>query len=78
MRTSCISLVCFISVHWLIKDIEDKAARVRRLSDLVRGLPKVNYELLRVMSKHLKRIVARSQENKMTIRNGKPHAFPGN
>jgi len=53
-----------------MEDIEDKAARVRRLSELVHGLPKVNYELLRIMSRHLKGIVARSQENKMTIRNG--------
>jgi RhoGAP domain len=51
-------------------DIEDKTARVRKLAELVRGLPKVNYELLRVMSKHLRRIVRRAQENKMTIRNG--------
>jgi RalA-binding protein 1 len=56
----------------LILDIEDKNARVNRLTELVHGLPKVNYELLRIMSKHLKRIVKRSQENKMTIRNGKP------
>jgi len=54
----------------LCTDIEDKSARVRRLGELVHTLPKVNYELLRVMSKHLKRIVACSQENKMTIRNG--------
>jgi RalA-binding protein 1 len=44
---------------------------VRRLAELVRELPKVNYEVLQVLSKHLKRIVQRSQENKMTIRNGK-------
>lgn len=55
----------------LILDIEDKAVRVTRLTELVHELPKVNYELLRIMSKHLKRIVKRSQENKMTIRNGK-------
>jgi RalA-binding protein 1 len=58
-------------VFCLIVDIEDKTARVNRLIELVHGLPKVNYELLRIMSKHLKRIVKRSQENKMTIRNGK-------
>lgn len=58
-----------------MEDIEDKAARIRRLSELVRALPKVNYELLRIISRHLKRIVARAQENKMTIRNGSPHAL---
>jgi RhoGAP domain len=58
-----------------MEDIEDKTARVRRLSELVRALPKVNYELLRIISKHLKRIVAHAQENKMTIRNGGPRSF---
>jgi RalA-binding protein 1 len=53
-------------------DIEDKQARIRRLGELVHGLPKVNFELLRIMSKHLKRIVFHAQENKMTIRNGSP------
>jgi RalA-binding protein 1 len=58
--------------HWFADaDIEDKSARVRRLAELVRELPKINYEVLQVLSKHLKRIVQRSQENKMTIRNGK-------
>lgn len=62
-----------------MEDIEEKAARIRRLSDLVRELPKVNHELLRIISKHLKRIVARAQENKMTIRNGKSiHCYLAN
>jgi RalA-binding protein 1 len=74
MSTFCISLVCRSHDTLLILDIEDKSARVQRLSELVHELPKVNYELLRIMSKHLKRIVRRSNENKMTIRNGKPLA----
>jgi RalA-binding protein 1 len=53
-----------------ILDIEDKQKRVQRLVELVHSLPKVNFELLRIMSRHLKRIVYRAQENKMTIRNG--------
>jgi len=52
-------------------DIEDKAARVRKLGELVHDLPKVNFDLLRILSNHLRRIIGRSQENKMTIRNGK-------
>lgn len=53
-----------------LSDIEDKQKRVQRLVEVVHTLPKVNFELLRIMSRHLKRIVYRAQENKMTIRNG--------
>jgi len=60
-----------------VVDIEDKTARIKRLRDLVHSLPKVNYELLRMISRHLKRIVRQSQENKMTIKNGEPHFFAG-
>jgi len=56
-----------------VVDIEDKGARIKRLRDLVHSLPKVNYELLRMISKHLKRIVRRAQENKMTIKNGESY-----
>lgn len=45
--------------------------RVQQLSRLVHELPIENFELLRFMIRHLKRIVDRAHRNRMTIENGK-------
>jgi RhoGAP domain len=55
-------------------EMDDKAMKIAALNELVHSLPIENFELLRVLSGHLIRIVENSDVNKMTIKNGK-HYF---
>jgi len=52
--------------------MDDKAAKIAALNELVHTLPIENFELLRALSGHLIHIVENSDINKMTIRNGNP------
>jgi len=50
--------------------MDDKAAKISALNELVHTLPIENFELLRALSGHLIHVVENSDVNKMTIRNG--------
>jgi len=52
-----------------VLEVEDRPTRVASLHNLVQMLPAPNYALLKVLSKHLIRIVDNQEVNKMSIRN---------
>ncbi|KAG0639144.1 hypothetical protein HOY80DRAFT_1045916 [Tuber brumale] len=52
-----------------VTEMDDKAAKIAALNELVHTLPVENFELLRALSGHLIHIVENSDINKMTIRN---------
>lgn len=52
-----------------IIDMPEGQARMITLRTLVQSLPRPNFDLLRILSRHLRAIVDNAEQNKMTLRN---------